>query len=533
MEEPYKIILVDDEDEIRGRIASKISPDCGFEVVGTAGNGYDALDLIEKLSPRVVFTDIKMPYIDGIELAKIIRRDYPAIRIVFITGYDEFDYAREAIRLNVYSYLTKPLTQEDISRFLIELKKDLDREISENYSREQIQQRYEQSIPLVIDNIFASLAVSGVSGKAQDIEQLREYGVSLDDCPYLVASVLVERIPENWGLIEFEKFKLSVRSRLTKLLEGENYGSYNFPSNEGIVFVVKQRGRDFSREIDVVLNRMVRTTELYLAVPIDIGVSLRHQGFSEFSRAYEEAGKALSYSRFGTISHIFYFDQFGEGESHLVSFKESDSRNLEQVLRYGNEKEIFSFIETLKMEVLHDAGTAGNLNLYVLNLIGLIANYAASVGMDINELAGGDILELVGKIRNIQQLFSWVTVLVKKIREGTSTARANNAQRLFDQAINEIYRQYENPDLTMETICETLGISPSYLSQLFKKYKETTFVKFVTAIRMEKAKEFLVSTGDRIFEIAQRCGYQDVYYFSHSFKKYVGSPPKKYREQNV
>jgi two-component system response regulator YesN len=115
MPDPYKIILVDDEDEVRGRISSKITAESGFVVAGTAGNGYDALELIEKLAPQVVLTDIKMPYIDGIELAGIIRRDYPTVRIGFITGYDEFDYARQAIKLGVRSYLTKPLTQEDIS----------------------------------------------------------------------------------------------------------------------------------------------------------------------------------------------------------------------------------------------------------------------------------------------------------------------------------------------------------------------------------------------------------------------------------
>jgi two-component system response regulator YesN len=531
--EPYRIILVDDEDEVRGRIASKITPECGFEVVGTAGNGYDALDLIEKLSPQVVLTDIKMPYIDGIELAKIIRRDFPAIRIGFITGYDEFDYAREAIRLNVYSYLTKPLTQEDITRFLTELKQDLDQELRENYNRDQIQHRYEQSIPLVIDNYFVSLVASGVSGNESDIEQLRQYGVSLDDRRFLVAFVLVERKPDNWGLIEFEKLKLSVRTRLKELLEREGYESYHFTSNEGIVFVVKEKGHDFAREIDVVLNRMVRTTEQFLSVQIDIGVSGMHQTFSQFSHAYEEAGKALSYSRFGTVNHIFYFDQFGERELHLVSFKEGDARNLEQFLRYGSETEIFTFIESLKAEVLHDAGTTANLNLYVLNLVGLLANYAASVGMDINDLAGGDIIELMGKIRNIGQLFSWVTALVKKIREGTIVSRANNAQKLFDQAINYIYRNYTDPDLVMETVCDELGISASYLSQLFKKYRETTFVKFLTGVRMEKAQELLVSTGDRIVEISAQCGYRDVYYFSHSFKKHTGVPPKKYREESV
>ena len=118
MNEKYKMILVDDEDDVRGRILSKIKESSGFEVVGKAGNGYDALELIEELEPHIVLTDIKMPFINGIELAKIIRREYPMTKVAFISGYDEFDYAREAIDLKVLSYLTKPVTSNDIDVFL-------------------------------------------------------------------------------------------------------------------------------------------------------------------------------------------------------------------------------------------------------------------------------------------------------------------------------------------------------------------------------------------------------------------------------
>jgi Response regulator containing CheY-like receiver domain and AraC-type DNA-binding domain len=526
-------VLVDDEDEVRGRIASNILAESGFEVVGTAGNGYDALELIEKHNPQVVLTDIKMPYIDGIELARIIRRDYPTVRIGFITGYDEFDYAREAIKLNVFTYLTKPLTQEDISGFLVKLKHDLDQEFEENYNRQEITKRYQQSVPLVIENYFVSLLASGASGSEDDIEQLKQYGVSLDESRYLVAFVVVERNPEKWGIIEFEKLKLSVRSRLSTLLNLEGFDFYCFMFHEGIVFVVKEKCSDFGKEIDIVLNRMARTTEYFLSVDIDIGVSLLHRDFSELCRAYEEAGSALSYSKFGAEGHVFYFSQIADRKAEPVNLKDGDARNLEQLLRYGSDAEIAKFFDDLKRQTAQDAAKAGNLNLYVLNLVGLLSNYAASIGIDINELTGGDIIDLMGKIRNLDQLFSWIAVLAKKIRERTSVLRANNAQRLLDQAVSFIQQNYSDPDLTIDDVCDSLGISASYLSQLFKKHKESTFVKFLTAVRMEKAMDRLVSSGDRIVEIAAACGYQDVYYFSHTFKKQVGMPPKKYREENT
>ncbi|OHD78324.1 MAG: hypothetical protein A3J97_17195 [Spirochaetes bacterium RIFOXYC1_FULL_54_7] len=254
MTEPCKIILVDDEDEVRGRISSKISAESGFLVVGTAGNGYDALELIEKHAPQVVLTDIKRPYIDGIELAGIIRRDHPTVRIGFITGCDEFDYAREAIELNVRSYLAKPLTQEDISAFLQKLKVELDSEIRDNFNREQLQKQFEQSIPLIIENYFLSILALGASGSSDDIEQLLKYGVSLDDAKYLVAFALVERNQASWGIIDFEKLKFSVRSRFGALLDSEGFEYHHFMLNEGIVFVIKEKGQDFARQLDVVLQ---------------------------------------------------------------------------------------------------------------------------------------------------------------------------------------------------------------------------------------------------------------------------------------
>ncbi len=118
-----------------------------------------------------------------------------------------------------------------------------------------------------------------------------------------------------------------------------------------------------------------------------------------------------------------------------------------------------------------------------------------------------------------------------KLRKLNLTTKMTNSQRLLDSAVSYIDTNYQNPEITMDSICEYLGISISYLSLLFKKHKNTTFVKCLTKVRMEKAKEHLKLTEYKIIKIAAQCGYKDVYYFSHSFKKYEGVSPKKYREK--
>jgi len=533
MDDLYKMILVDDEDEVRGRISSKISSESGFTVVGTAGNGYDALELIEQYSPQVVLTDIKMPFIDGIELAAIIKRDFPTIRVAFISGYDEFEYAREAIELNVTSYLTKPVTQNEISRFLDRLKVELDNEFKEKYSMEVLRKRYEESIPLILDNYFASFLISSRTGKGGDIENLKKYGVSLDDGNYLLSFIQLERTEEAGDVIEFEKLKLSVRSVASSLLDRYKYSYYSFLFADGIVFLIKESDRFFMKNIDSVYYEMIKMSEKYLSVNIDIGISQLHRTFGELSDAYREASEALGYSRFLNAGRIVYIDQLEKSKPKVLSLSEADIKNIEYQVRFGSDSEIRNVMESLKLNALRDNKTVTNYRPYIINMMNILVSFTESVGVDLNEVIGGDILEKMALFRSLEQMFDWTLSALLKLRDLNLQTKMSNSQRLLEKAVQFIDSNYRDPKISMETVCEDLGISISYLSLLFKKEKETTFVKYLTRVRLERAKELLQTTADKIVDIAGQCGYNEVYYFSHSFKKYTGVSPKKYREEII
>ena len=157
MKKDYTIVLVDDEEEVRKRIISKIPTDMGFEIIGQASNGYDAIDLIERLKPDVVITDIRMPFVDGIQLANIIRTEHPKTKIAFISGYDEFAYAKEAIELDVVSYLSKPIAEEEIVHFLNKLKNRLDEEYQAVFNQGRLDDIYKENLPALIENQFNTL----------------------------------------------------------------------------------------------------------------------------------------------------------------------------------------------------------------------------------------------------------------------------------------------------------------------------------------------------------------------------------------
>jgi two-component system, response regulator YesN len=533
--ELYKIILVDDEDEVRGRISSKISEESGFVIAGTAGNGYDALELIEKLSPAVVLTDIRMPFIDGIEMASLIRRDYPTVRVAFISGYDEFEYAREAIELNVSSYLTKPVTQEDISRFLIRLKGELDREFEEKYNLERLQRSYEENLPLLMDNSFTAFLVSSGRSQTQAQEDLRSCGVELDGINYLVVQVQVEDDGERRDLREFERMRHALRSLIGTTMERRGFAFNSFRFSEGIFFLIEERNKLFLKEIDPVFFEIVKLAEKFLSLRINIGISRLRNHFRQLNLAYEESCKALDHSRFLNAGRIVYIDQLdSKGNAPAVlSLTEGEIKTLEQTIRFGTDSEVRDLLDSLKMTGLRDAKGGVNFRMYAVNLVDVLVKYAAFVGVDLNSIAGEDVLEKLIRFRSLDQVFDWVLSLAFKLREWNLDTRRTGSQKILDRAVHMIERNFNDPRLSLDDVCEELGISVSYLSLLFRKNMDTTFVKYLTKIRIDKACELLRLTGDKIVDIAGQCGYNDVYYFSHSFKKSRGVSPKKYREETL
>ena len=177
--EQYKVILVDDEVEVIDVMKKKIHwNDLGFDVVGSATNGVKALELVEKLQPDVVLTDIKMPYMDGLELARKLNQDYPNIYIMLCTGFDEFEYAKEAVHLEIKEYMLKPISAIELSESLMKLKTTLDREREEKLNVKKLEDYFQEVLPKLQSNFFISLIEGRV--REEDYERfLLDYRVDM------------------------------------------------------------------------------------------------------------------------------------------------------------------------------------------------------------------------------------------------------------------------------------------------------------------------------------------------------------------
>ena len=175
----YKIMLVDDEEEVRKSIIKKIDwADAGFEVVGDAENGEEALEKLEALEPDVVVTDIRMPYMDGLTLTEKIHQRHPSIKVVIFSGYDDFEYAQRAIKLNVTEYILKPVNVEEMTAILKKIRKNLDEEIEMRRDVDIVRERYVASLPVMREHFLNNLVGGGLTAEAAE-EKLKEYELDL------------------------------------------------------------------------------------------------------------------------------------------------------------------------------------------------------------------------------------------------------------------------------------------------------------------------------------------------------------------
>lgn len=227
----YTVILVDDEDEVRGRIGSKIEEVEAFEIIGTASNGYDALDLLDEMTPDVIITDIKMPYVDGIELTRSIKERYPTVKVAIISGYDDYSYLKEAINLDVAAYLSKPISTENIQTFLAKIKEKLDEE------KAQVKRKEEIELTQIRARVLKLLLTE------EDLSHIEHY--SLEELGINVSSefVLVSSEIKNsdGDIVAIEK-KKNQCSLLTYDLISEVFTTYHFVFGKKIISIIEVKG---------------------------------------------------------------------------------------------------------------------------------------------------------------------------------------------------------------------------------------------------------------------------------------------------
>ena len=521
----YKMVIVEDERDVRNRLVGLIEKSgCGFEIVSEYETGIDAYEGILSDNPDLILTDIKIPYINGIELSKMIREVYPLVKIIIITGYNEFDYAKEAANLGVIGFVSKPVTLENIRELLKKAEDSLDDEFLTGSNLDRLSAFYQDSMPIIRENDLYRLSKMSDVPPAFET-RLRGNNISLE-YPYFVMCVfdfdeLTGEDTERYEMV-FSSIRQSVGEEFDSMCDYDLFNRY-----EKLCMILKYRLPPDTGEIERRAERIIQRAGRYSEMPVSAGVSSVFEGSRNFSAMVKEAERALEYRSVMGGRKVFLFESSGTPASRLAI----DDNLIKELGYFLHSQTTQDCIQ--RIDLIRERLGGSGVTLY----------YAAAGVLNVLIRGCDDIEELTARrgspdilyrrlleIKTDKEIFDYLKELARLVREVNDGVIVDNLDRSLRLVTSWIETHFCDPDISFESLAREVNFSVSYISALLKKRMNTSFIKMLTDLRMEKAKELLSDPELRIIDIAERLGYNDSYYFSHCFKKHVGVPPKEFRQ---
>ena len=523
--ELYRVLLVDDEEDIREGISRKMDwLGLGFSLVGEAANGQDALELAESLRPDVILTDIKMPFMDGLELCRILTDRLPAARFVVFSGFDAFEYAKQAIQMNVVEYILKPINADELSAVLRRLKDQLDRERAERRNVELLRSRYTENLPILRELFYANL----LDGRIEPGTE-RERAARLD----------IDLQGEEWavGLAYIGSDRrdalstLSVQKLLEESLTADRCRLTLY--NDWVAVIVSLTESFTIYDLIRVLDRVCTLAASYLGLTLTVGVGAPCKELSGMARSAAEARTALEYRSMVGRGQVIYIGDLEPDGGQVLTFEEADERTLTAAVRLGSEQEVRDAAAALAGKIREANPSAGQYNLFLMELVTHLMKMTRRSGVGVEEVFGtGFSLPIQDSaLPSLEELEDWCAERYLRLRTLIRRRQTDSAGQTVEAAKEYIRQHYAESDLSVEKLCAYLHLSSTYFSTLFKRETGTSFTAYVTTVRMEAAAEAIRGTEEKTYLIAQRCGYEDPNYFSYVFKRHFGVTPTKYRSE--
>ena len=539
----YRIILVDDEEEVRKSIIRKIDwTSVGFTVVGDAENGEEALEKIEGLEPDVVLTDIRMPYMDGLTLAERIRQKYPSMKIVIFSGYDDFEYAKRAIKLNVTEYILKPVNVEELTAILKRIKTNLDEEIEQKRNVTLLRENYRKSLPILREQFLKDL-ISRPMEKETVLDLVEEYGIPLAGAKKWIAIAveLEQELAQEDAPLPLHEEKNLIPISVIQIME-ENlkpYYRFSLVSFSGTAeaeiagIVAVDNGNSPTGLIDI-LGDICKEIRKLVKVPVTIGIGHSAAELGNISVSFKSALDALGYRAIVGTGGTIYINDVEPVSGGKLQFGGEDESAFVQAIKFGPEEKIEEAVQQIVKRMSDARVHVRQYQAYVLSVANCMIQLTQQYDLNLEEIFADDPLGLdpftvIQQALNRDNFSRWLYQAALKINGAMNRERDNTARQVMEKAKQYIMDNYQDPDLSVEQICRYLHMSPAYFSTMFKKATGQTYVAYLTEIRLNKAVELLNMTDDKTYVIASKVGYQEQNYFSYVFKKRFGVSPTKFR----
>lgn len=521
----YSVFLVDDEPIVLEGIRSKIDwESSGFSFCGEATDGEIALSMINELKPDILITDIKMPFMDGLELSAAIKKTQPWIKIIILSGHDEFDYAKKAISIGIEDYLLKPFTSDDVITSLKKVAQQIDKERTQLSDISKMKAELKSQEKLLQKDFLINL-VHGTADMPNLTQKCSELGINLISRYY---KILISKIESKTGNSHNQQEVCSILNSYSA--SWEETLSFFHHGNRLVCILKSNSPSELEESVYNIAETIehITTQNQDCIVVTAIGKTVDH--LSEITNSYSDAKNIIEESKIKNQSRIISSDDIQTNDNSILNFTESDP--LVDRLKYASKNDISVIIEESMTLINNNPGQFKVFASYLLvDLIFAVSKLIENLGGNVKELKPEIVQRnfIDNAVKDEDKFVSVVQNILEFVLEFRDSRMTGRYKDVILKAKEYIDKNYADPNTTLTTVADVVCLSPNHFSTIFSQECNTTFIEYLTNVRIENAKRLIKSTEMKGYDIAYECGFSDPHYFSYIFKKNTGLTPREYK----
>lgn len=519
-----KVLIVDDEYLIRNLLRLRMDwEQQGMMIVGEASNAHDALDLVDELRPDIIFTDIYMPVINGIEFSEMVLEKYPNIKIVVVTGHDEFEYARKGIQIGIADFILKPIRPAELLRVTDKLKGKIYEERARDKEMKKLKEELERNYPYLREK-FMYQWLNGTLSK-DDIDEKAEYF-------NIPASFKAGRVRIAVIEITSTSAKQTEEQLILLRMECRNHIESFYRDTPEIMLLTDAKNQivilSWNQSSNLVADCEWLITDLTqsYSCSISIGIGCEHEMLQEAHAGYQEACRALQYQAFVGRNQVVCFEDMVDNREQPHRSNSELLQQLQFYISIGSSEHA-----TQMLSHIFDVSfsSVSQFRMAAMDVITECQRAAIEQQIEDEQVLHKETIIRMLTADHLPELIKILEGYVLYVAKTIYLKKQVKEDNLITQVKEYLEKNMSDPNVGVASTAAAFFVSPGHLGRLMKKETGQTFVEYLTNIRMNKAESLLKQTDLKGYEIGEQVGITDPHYFSVLFKKSIGRSMNEYR----
>jgi len=515
-----KVILVDDEYLVREKLKMSIDWNgLGMCIVAEAGSAFEAIELVDELVPEIIFVDICMPFMDGMQFSETITEKYPQIKIIILTGHEKFEYAQRSIKIGIEDFICKPISKKEIFDVLLRVKEKIEHEryIKNEYNEDK--NRLEENLPFLKERYLNELMNGHIS--AEDTQKKNTYYKLQLKQGFFQVALIELWTDSNEFSTEENCLVLGIKGLdMVKRYLSQYDGFFIFMDNGGRIAILSNNSSiNLQDYCEIIKNLLLNCLDCYVC----IGIGNYQTEMLSISNSYKEAYNATEYKVVEGKNQVICYNDINISADNSITVTGDEMDKLAFYIRAGMMDQAIEIVSCLLDYRNSNTARVSKESVRVISasIVSTILVVVISMGINPDKIFASERnpYDYVFKADTIPEIKKYLLEIVVKIVNLIGNVKTNEASHQIEKIEKYITENIGKSDLSLNGVAEVFYLNSSYLSRKFKQETGCTFSEYVCKLRMSLALNLIKETDLKVYQVAEKIGIPDPHYFSICFKK--------------